>query len=141
MCPSCVCTNPALCLFYCLQRLVYLLSCVHHVLAQILNPAYLPSPAINFASTVSSGIKPCIMPPFNSDPFIIGVANHASSCMLKHQSTPQWETTKNAKFILWHSPLKSSRQFHWIPSTTHHGFICHPARKNIGSLTKSFNKN
>ena len=35
----------------------------------------------SFASTVSSGIEPCIMPPFDSDAFIIGVDKHASRCM------------------------------------------------------------
>ena len=34
-----------------------------------------------FTSTVLSGFKPCIIPMFNSDVFIIGVDNHASRCM------------------------------------------------------------
>ena len=35
----------------------------------------------NFASIVSSCIEHCIMPPFDSDVFIIGVDNHVYRCM------------------------------------------------------------
>ena len=55
----------------------------------------------SFASTVLSSIKPCIMPPFDSYAFIIGVDNHASRCMdsnLNHFTDVQWP--KNAAFNL-----------------------------------------
>ena len=49
-------------------------TCLSHHHLQFKTRKHLCSPA----STVSYGIKPCIMPPFNSDVFIIGVESHAS---------------------------------------------------------------
>ena len=70
------------------------LSCVHLVFTPTLHLQFKTRQHLcRFASTVLSNIKPCIMPPFDSDAFIIGVDNQSSRCMdsnINHFTNVQW---------------------------------------------------
>ena len=64
-----------------------------------------------------SGIEPVVMPPFDSDAFIIGIDNHASRCMGNHKkhffSLKQTKSGTLTKGIAEGLEIKAYSTVHW----------------------------
>ena len=118
----------------CLQKYCTWLPCWH---LQLKTRQHLSS----FASTVSSGIKSCIMPPFNSDAFIIGMDNYAFSRMLKHQSLPQCEMTKKCEVHILAKSIEIMKTIPLDPKYDTPWFYLSSSMGKFWLFEKNFNNN